>query len=79
MLIESQLCENEFGQLETYDALQTNSLYDFFVAGPGHRCWLNNGYREWRQLFDDVRAHAQQNGIEDAVRRLAVEQEALAA
>lgn len=66
--------ENEHGELETYDALTTGNVYDMFVPGPGHRRWLDNGRRDWRQPFDDVRANAQLGAIEQAAARLAAEQ-----
>jgi nicotinamide phosphoribosyltransferase len=50
--------ENENGELETFDALAESSQYDFFTPGPGHRKWLDNGYRSYRQTFDEVRSWA---------------------
>jgi nicotinamide phosphoribosyltransferase len=65
--------ENENGELETFDALASNSLYEMFVPGPGHRRWLDKGYRDWRQSFDDTRANAQKGAIDKAANRLAAE------
>jgi nicotinamide phosphoribosyltransferase len=50
--------ENESGELEVFDALMDGSIYDFFKEAPGHRAWLDNGRRSWRQSFDSVRAFA---------------------
>jgi nicotinamide phosphoribosyltransferase len=66
--------EREDGSLETYDALVENSLYDMFTPSAGHRRWLDNGRRDWRQPFDDVRAWAHKGAIEQAEARLAAEQ-----
>jgi nicotinic acid phosphoribosyltransferase len=69
--------ENENGELETFDALASNSLYEMFVPGPGHRRWLDKGYRDWRQSFDDTRAFAQKGAIDKAAARLAAEKSAV--
>jgi nicotinamide phosphoribosyltransferase len=45
--------EDENGELEVYDAINEHSLYSFFTPGPGHRLWLSDGYREWRQKFEE--------------------------
>ena len=50
--------EREDGSLETYDALHEGSVYDFFVPAAGHRRWLDNGFRDWRQSFPNVREFA---------------------
>ena len=50
--------ENDSGALDVYDALENGDVYSFFVAAPGHRAWLVNGRRSWRQTFDSVRAFA---------------------
>lgn len=50
--------ENESGELEVFDSLVDGSIYDFFKQAPGHRAWLDNGRRSWRQPFESVRAFA---------------------
>lgn len=45
--------EDENGKLEVYDAINESSLYSFFTPGPGHRLWLSEGRREWRQKFEE--------------------------
>lgn len=50
--------ENDSGELEVYDALSDGSIYSFFEPSSGHRAWLVNGRRSWRQEFDSVRAFA---------------------
>lgn len=50
--------EREDGTLETYDVMDSQALYEMFVPGPGHRRWLNEGRRDWRQAFDNVRSRA---------------------
>lgn len=50
--------EDEQGNLQVFDAMADGSVYEMFTPAPGHRRWLNEGRREWRQQFDDVRARA---------------------
>lgn len=50
--------EDDDGNLEVYDALVDGSEYSFFTPAPGHRAWLVNGRRDWRQSFESVRAFA---------------------
>jgi nicotinamide phosphoribosyltransferase len=49
--------EDENGELEVYDAMEDN-FWSFDKAGPGWRLWVKDGYRDWRQSFDDVRVRA---------------------
>jgi nicotinamide phosphoribosyltransferase len=55
--------EREDGTLETYNVLNENGQYDMFTPGPGHRRWLNKGYRDWRQDFDNVRGWARKDAL----------------
>lgn len=48
--------ELEDGTLETRNVLDSQAQYEMFVEGPGHRRWLADGYRDWRQTFPDVRS-----------------------
>lgn len=48
--------ENASGELEVYDGM--DELWSFEIPTPGWRLWVKDGYREWRQSFDDVRVRA---------------------
>lgn len=54
-------CREEDGQLVVYDALRENGQYEYFNPGAGHRRWLDNGFRDWRQDFDNVRDWARKD------------------
>lgn len=50
--------ENDKRELEVYDALQTGEVFSMFTDAPGWRCYYKDGYRVFRQTFDDVRERA---------------------
>ena len=50
--------ENRLGNLEVYDSLETGELYKMWHEAPGWRNWYEDGFRGYRQSFDDVRQRA---------------------
>jgi nicotinamide phosphoribosyltransferase len=50
--------EDENGDLYVYDANATQQLFSFYDSTPGWRLWFKNGFREYRQSFDEVRKNA---------------------
>lgn len=54
--------EDRNGELRIYDAMDTEQVYNsmdqLFKTGPGWRSWYKDGFREYRQSFDEVRARA---------------------
>jgi nicotinic acid phosphoribosyltransferase len=53
--------EDRDGNLKVYDALDSGEKYDggeLFKTGPGWRSFYKDGFRQYRQSFDDVRARA---------------------
>ena len=53
--------EDENGDLIVYDALQNGEFYTFETETAGWKCWYRDGFRKYRQSFDEVRARAQAN------------------
>lgn len=52
--------ENADGKLEVFDALATGGEYLFRQTGPGWRLFAKDGYREYRQTWDNVRERARE-------------------
>jgi len=50
--------ENADGELEVFDALKGGQLHSFLKPCAGWQLWVENGYRVYRQKWDDVRARA---------------------
>lgn len=50
--------EDENGDLEVYDALHEGSAFSMFIPTPGWRLWYKDGYRVYRQSWDDVKKRA---------------------
>lgn len=50
--------EDADGQLIVYDALVDGNMYTFEKSTPGWQCWVKDGFRQYRQTFDDVRKRA---------------------
>ena len=50
--------EDENGKLEVFDAMAIGNLWEFEQSTPGWRLYSKDGYREFRQSFDDVRQRA---------------------
>ncbi len=47
--------ENNDGELEVYDALQEGTIFSFLDSTPGWRLWYKDGYREYRQAWQEVK------------------------
>lgn len=50
--------EDANGNLEVYDAIQEGSIFSFLDSTPGWRLWSKDGFREFRQAWDDVKTRA---------------------
>lgn len=50
--------EDGDGNLVVYDALRDGEYYTFEKATPGWKQWFRDGYRDYRQTFDNVRERA---------------------
>jgi nicotinamide phosphoribosyltransferase len=50
--------EDSDGELVVYDALQNSEFFTFDKESAGWRCWFRDGFREYRQSFDEVRQRA---------------------
>lgn len=50
--------EDAFGNLEVYDALHEGNVFSMWDSTPGWRLYSENGYRKWRQTWDDVKQRA---------------------
>jgi nicotinamide phosphoribosyltransferase len=48
-------CKEHNGELMVYDAMIDNGLYTFHTETAGWKLWFKDGYREYRQSFDEVR------------------------
>lgn len=51
-------CKEYNGKLMVYDALTDNNLYTFEKESAGWKLWFKDGYREYRQSYDEVRVRA---------------------
>lgn len=50
--------EDADGNLVVYDALKDGGVYSFGRETGGWKLWFKDGYREYRQTFDEVRVRA---------------------
>lgn len=50
--------EDSNGKLVVYDSLRNAETYKFETETPGWRQWYRDGYKTYRQTFDDVRVRA---------------------
>lgn len=50
--------ENDLGELQVYDALHEGNVYNFLTQTNGWQLWFKDGYREYRQTWDNVKERA---------------------
>ena len=50
--------EDAEGKLVVYDAMQNGDMYTFEKETAGWKCWYRDGFRGYRQSFDEVRVRA---------------------
>jgi nicotinamide phosphoribosyltransferase len=50
--------EDANGELEVYDALQEGTIFSFLDSTPGWRLWYKDGFREFRQSWEEVQRRA---------------------
>lgn len=50
--------EDNNGELEVYDAITEGSIFSFLTESPGWRLWYKDGFREYRQSWDEVKSRA---------------------
>ncbi len=50
--------EDAEGNLEVFDAMDTESFWEFFTGGAGWQLYCKDGFRVYKQSFDDVRSWA---------------------
>jgi len=50
--------ENENGDIEVYDAISEGNIFNFLTPAAGWRLWYKDGFREYRQSWDEVKSRA---------------------